>query len=282
MSIKQRTKIEETMKQLEEMWGHLDVLFDSLNESEGWNQKHGPDWIFADLPYHLAYLNRDFLGRPLEMGSEFPASEQELLSSVEELNAWNDRKLAQRPANQTVAESLQEMHASRDYLRDLTSKMTDEDLERPFWMSMFAGWTTAAVGLDFIRAHDWSEFIQLRGHMGRSGPVPSSAITQGSLNTILNFFPLFLNQEAAAGQEFTTVMAFTDPDVGAWTIRVVDGMVTVSQGKNADADLIITQSAKTFETTRQKMQSPADVIQSGQMQVSSFGKLAIFGHLFPV
>ena len=75
MPTKQRTQIEEMMKQIEETTGHLDLL-DSLNKSEG----------------------------------------------------WNDRKFAQRPANQTVAESLQKIHASRDYLVGLTSNMTDEFL----------------------------------------------------------------------------------------------------------------------------------------------------------
>jgi putative sterol carrier protein len=102
------------------------------------------------------------------------------------------------------------------------------------------------------------------------------------LNTLLNFFPLFLNQEAAVGQQLTTVMAFTDPGVGAWTIHVGDGMVTVSQGESADADLVITQSAATFEKSRQGMHDPVEAIQSGQVQVSDFDKLAIFGQLFPM
>ena len=280
--MKQKTEVEIIMTHLEEMWSHLDVLFDELNESDGWGQTHGSDWTFADLPYHLAYCNRDLVGRSIEMGSELPASEQELISSMEELGAWNDRKFAQRPANQTVAESLQEMHASRDYLRGLTSNMIDEDLKRPFWMSVFAGWTTALVGLDFIRAHDWSEFTQLRVHMGLTEPVPSPEVTHAFLNTIMNFFPAFVNQEAAVGQQFTTVMAFTDPGAGAWTIQVDDGKVTVSQGVNADTDLVITQSAETFEKTRQKMHDPTDAIQSSQMQVSDFNNLAIFGQLFPM
>ena len=42
---------------------------------------------------------------------------------------------------------------------------------------------------------------------------------------------IFLNKEAAADREFTTVMAFSDPGVGAWTIHVADGAASVSQGE---------------------------------------------------
>ena len=218
MSNKQRTQLETMMTQIEELWGHLDVLFDSLNQSEGWDQTHGSDWIFADLPYHLAYCNRDLVGRGLEMGPDLPAAEQELISSMEALGDWNDRKFAERPAGQTVEQSIEQMIASRDYLRRLATDMSDDDLERPFWMPVFAGWTTARVGLDFIRAHDCSEFIQLRAHMGLTEPMPSSEITHNFLNTILNYFPAFLNQEAAVGQQLTTVNGLYRP-----RRRAVDG-----------------------------------------------------------
>jgi hypothetical protein len=41
-------------------------------------------------------------------------------------------------------------------------------------------------------------------------------------------------------------MAFTDPVVGAWTIRVAEGNASVSAGEAAEADLVMAQSAETF------------------------------------
>jgi putative sterol carrier protein len=77
-------------------------------------------------------------------------------------------------------------------------------------------------------------------------------------------------------------MAFTDPGVGAWTVRVADGAATVSEGETTEADLVITQSTDSFEKTRQGIQDPAEAMQSGQVQVSDFDNLAIFGQLFPM
>jgi hypothetical protein len=76
----------------------LDVLFDDLTAAGGWSQKHGPDWTFADVPYPLAYCNQEILIRGLEAGPDLPAAEQELLASIPEMNAWNERMFAGRPA----------------------------------------------------------------------------------------------------------------------------------------------------------------------------------------
>lgn len=281
MSSKNRPQLDTLMGQIEEMWAHLATLFEDLNATNGWDQKHGPDWTFADVPYHLAYLNHDVVVRGLELGPDMPEAEQELLASPQEVNAWNDHRLAKRPADQTVAQTLVQWQASCEDIRRLASEMDDADLERPFWIPAFMGWVTARDGLALCYIHDWSHFTQLRIHMGWAEPRPSPAITRGYLGAMLNLLPMFLNREAAAGQQFTAVMAFTDPDVGAWTIRVADGAATVSEGEAAEADLVMTQSAETFEKSLCRMHNPAEAIQSGQIQVSNFESLAIFGQLFP-
>lgn len=282
MSIPKRTQLEALMGQIEEMWDHLNTLFERLNASNGWDQKHGPDWTFADVPYHLAYCHDDIVIRGLELGRNIPAAERELLATREALDAWNARKFAERPAGQTAAQSLAQLKASCEHLRRMTAAMTDADLERPFFMPIMLGWMTARDGLEFVRNHDWSEFTQLRLHMGLAEPIPSPAITRGYLGFILQLFPIMLNQEAAANRQFTTVLAFTEPDVGAWTIRVAGGVATLHEGAAANADLVITQSTETFEKTLRRMHNPAGAIQAGEIQVSNFDSLATFGQLFPM
>ena len=90
------------------------------------------------------------------------------------------------------------------------------------------------------------------------------------------------NKTAVGGQQFTAVLAFTDPGVGVWTIQVADGAATVSEGDAVNADLVITQSAEAFEKYIRRTQTPAQAIQSGEIQVSDFESLATFGQLFPV
>lgn len=282
MSTQKRAQLDALAGQIEEMWGHLDTLFEGLKAGNGWDRKHGPDWTLADVPYHLAYCNRDVVARGLKLGPDYPETEQELLASPDALNAWNARKFAERPAGQTAERSVAQWRESCEEVRRLTAGMKDADLAQPCWQPIFLGWGTARDLLAFCLNHDWSEFTQLRIHMGRAEPVPSPAITRGYLASILNYFPMFLNQEAAAGQEFTSVMAFTDPDVGAWTIRVADGAATLSEGEATNADLVMTQSAETFEKSFRRIHDPAEAIQSGAIQVSDFEALATFGQLFPM
>lgn len=282
MSTESRTQLDELMSHIEETWGNFNTLFDDLATKNGWGRKHGPDWTFADVPYHLAYCNQEILIRSLKAGPNLPEEEQELFASLDAINAWNARKFAERPAGQTAAQSVAQWRDTCEKIRRLTSEMTDADLDRPFWMLLFSGWSTARDGLEFTRAHDWSEFMQLRIHMGREEPVPSADITRAWLQRMLGGLPLFFNRDAAKDRDFTTVMAFTDPGVGAFTIRVANGAAAVNFEEASDADLVMTQSATTYLKTLTKMHDPGEAMQSGQIQVNNFESLATFGKLFPI
>jgi hypothetical protein len=263
------------------MWGHLYTLFEDLNDIDGWDQKHGPDWTFVDVPYHLAYFNCDLVARGMELGSGCAEEEHELLITPQNLSDWNVRKFAERPVYRTPQQSVSQWQISCEAIYRLVARMNDADLEqRPFWMPLLGGWVTTRRGLEFCRNHDWSVFTRLRIHMGRTEPVPSPAITHGYLETWMNVLPTILNHGVVDGQQFTTVMAFTDPYVGAWTIRVADGAATVSEGEVADADLVVTQSAVTFEKSICRMQNPIQAILSGEIHFSNFEGLVNFGKLF--
>jgi hypothetical protein len=272
------------MSQIEEMWGHQNTLFNIISDTESWNKKHGPDWTFADVPYHLEYYNRDLIARGLEYGPDYPEAERLAFPGIEELNAWNAQEFAQRPAGQTAQESVERLRACWDDIRALASGMSDADLERPFYVPFFNGtWLTARDAFGMCLGHEWSEFTQLRIHLGFSEPVPSPAITTQYLGMITGMtFPMALNKEAAADQQYTAVFAFTDPGVSPFTIRVADGAAAVAPGQAADADLVLTQSAETFEKTFRRMVSFPDAISSGAIQVSDMESLAAFGQLFPM
>lgn len=282
MSSNNRSQLDELMGQIQEMWGHLDTLFEELNATDGWDQKHGPDWAFSDVPYHLAYYNCDIVARGLRLGGDYPEEEQELLATPEALAAWNAREFAERPDNQSVSRTLSQWRASCEAIYCLTSGMNDADLERPFWLPILRGWATVRDGLEFCRNHDWSEFTQLRILMGLSDPMPNPAITSHYLGTMLGYLPMVLNQEVAADREFTAVFAFSDPDVDAYTVRVADGAASVTPEYAEEADLVMTQSSETWEKTFRRMQYPVEAIKSGALQVSDFNKLVDFGQLFPV
>jgi len=279
-----QTELDAMMTQIMEMWGHQDTLFQIIGETNQWDHKHGADWTFADLPYHLTYCNRDLVSRPMKFGRDFPHEERISFISPTDLNDWNALKFSERPPGQTMEESLAELHTSRDEIRDVVDGWTDADLERPLWMPFFGGnWVVARNGLFFTVAHDWSEFMQLRIHLDRSEPVPSPEITSIYLGGALGLiYPNNLDKEAAQNRVFTTLMSFTDPGVGDFIIEVRDGEVNISPGPAGDPDLVITQSAETFERTIRGIQPLPEAIQDGSLQVSNMESLATFGNLFPM
>ena len=136
----ERTKIDMLSAQLESIWADFDLLFAHL-DAAGWQQGHGPDWVFADVPYHLAYFDR-FMARYLEAGNDLPTDEQLQLDSISAMARWNGEQFALRPPGQSGPGAVADMHVARDRLRALIAGMTDDDLARPAWMSLtfFRGW----------------------------------------------------------------------------------------------------------------------------------------------
>jgi hypothetical protein len=251
-----KTTRDALLADLEDLWQKLDALIGSLKPGD-WSRRHGKDWTFADVPYHLSYFDRDIVANPIERGPNVPADEQRVLRSTRELDAWNARKFAERPVNQTPEQSVEQMHASHDAIRRIIGKISDADLSRPVFIHLpGCGWLTARFALEACRAHTWSHFLQLRLHMKRDRPVPSLSVTHGALAFYMGFFPMTLNRAQAAKTPFTLVMEFTGLGGGAWTVRVADGACTVREERAPQADLVMMQSPETFLKTLAEMHNP--------------------------
>ena len=279
--IQETSTLQTMLDHLEELWGCLDGLFAEL-EPRDWSRKHGPDWVLADLPYHLAYFDRDIIADPIEQGPNLPLEARLSLSSQVEINAWNAQKLAERPAGQTVEQSLDQMRASREVVRRVVARLNEADLQRPAWQPLLGlGWLTVQDALTVCRQHTWIHFIEARLHLERDRPRPSPATTHGAVGGYMQFFPLMLNHDLAGKIHFTAVMAFTEAGVGPWTISVADGACLVTEGQATRPDLVITQSPECYVKTNVGMLDPATAIQTGEIQVSNFESLETFGQLFP-
>lgn len=60
-----RTEIDGLMQQIETSWKYWDSLFTRLDKKK-WRNKHEKDWVFEDVPFHLAYCERDLVAYPIE------------------------------------------------------------------------------------------------------------------------------------------------------------------------------------------------------------------------
>jgi hypothetical protein len=287
-----RFRLDHHLERLETMWSRLDQLVDSLSP-EDWARPHGPDWVLADVPYHLSYFDRDIIAAPIRLGESLPAEAREAQRTLGDMNAWNARRFGERPAEQTVAQGIALMRASREEIRQAVAGLTDADLERKAWLSLVSarGWRSVDSILTFCLAHLWNEFMQLRIHAGRREPAPTPEATHTGLDLLIRLFQIFLKPETPPGARFTLLWSISGPGGGDWTMHLAAGATAVAEGAPSGgagaADLVIampneTAAAETFVKFFNGIVDPAAAIQSGAITVSSFEGLAAFGQLFPL
>ena len=273
--------VQSILGDLENLWQGIDQMLDALGPDD-WSTAHGPDWTFADVPYHLGYFDRELIARAIEQGPDLPAADQDLWGSFNDLNAWNEQMFAQRPAGQTPAESVGQMRAGRDDLRRVAGAMSDADLERPTWVRLFGGWLNAGMAMTACCAHTWNHHEELRMRLERSAPQPSAPATHRALSLYTTLIPyVSLDRDQAANQQFTSVMDFTGPGGGAWTVRVADGGCSCEEGRAADADVVMTQSPESFVKSMTGLHDPAAAMQSGEIAVEGMENMERYGALFP-
>ena len=267
------------LAEAESLWSCLDDLFDSLGPAE-WQRRLGPDWTYADLPYHLSYFDQEIVVSPIERGRDVPPDERRVMRTRVELDAWNARMFARRPAGETVEDSRARMRRSRDAVRRQLARVGDDDLDAPVFVSLIGcGWISTRMVLNALVAHTWSHLTEARLRLGRRGPVPIPAATHRTLGFFMEFMPRFANPHEIARGPFSAVMAFTGPGGGAWTIRFADGAATSAEGAAPDADLTMTQSAETFEKQHSNLANPMLLMLTGQIKVKGFRKMGRFGKL---
>ena len=265
----------------ENLWDCFDELIESLQSVGDWNQKHGADWVFADVPYHLMYTDRDLVAGPIERSEKVPAEEQRVQHTIRELNAWNAAKFTERPDGQTPQDSVNQWRAMRTQGRQALTGLSDDQLSSPVWFPLVGcGWVPAMVSAAFAVAHTWSEFTQLRYHMDQALPEPSPDAVHGAVSFLQGLMPAFLDAEQAKGLQFTAVMEYTGPAGGSWTFRVADGRCEATEGHAANADIVLSQSPVTFELIRQGKLDPASAMESGLLKVQRVENMPRFGALF--
>ncbi|HEX5690451.1 MAG TPA: DinB family protein [Roseiflexaceae bacterium] len=269
------------MDQLEEIWGHVDRVLDPLTPAD-WQRKHGKDWIFADLPYHLSYYDRETVADPIRIGSDLPIGEQKLMRTMGELDAWNARKFAERPAGQSVAASLAQMRASRDLVREAVANLSDADLERRAFIPLVGcGRVNVRLALQSCLVHTWAHFTEARLRLKLAAPVASPSIVHASLGFFLGLLPMMISRDKMPARPFTAVMSVGGPGGGDWSVYIANGACTVSEARDGAADIVMTyRDDETFLTTMRRMQNPMIAMLTGKIRVKGFRNMGTFGKLF--
>jgi hypothetical protein len=277
---------------LEELWSALDSLFEEMSPAD-WQRPHGPDWTFADLPYHLSYIDRLCVARPIELGEALPAVEQVKLRTLRELNAWNQGKFAARPEGQKVEISLEQMYESREYVRKVTAGLTDADLANTAWFPLLnmRGFRPAQVALAFCAGHTWQHMEEARVRHGHAGTLVGPELTHAMLNGTIPGIPLyliiptttlFLDAGRAKELDFSFALDITGPGGGLWDFRTSDIGWQVGEVTSADTDLVLSMALDTYIKMRHFITGMASLIESSDIKASDNRALAVYNQLFVV
>lgn len=281
MTTSTRPSLDALLTNLKDLWKALDELLDSI-QGKAWQTRHGKHWVYADVPYHLSYFDRDVVAIPLERGLNVPKSEQKPKKTDGDLNAWNEEKFRQRPTTQTVEQSLRDMRASREFICQVIARLNDADLTRPAYMSLpGGGWVSNQVLLDSCYMHTWAHFVELRARMKKATPVLSAEQTRRGIRMLAGFMPIFLDR--AAMQEvgnFTFVMNFTGAGGVPFTVNIKDGKPHLSERFDPQAELVMTMEPETIIKMRSGIIKAPLAMLTGKIKVKGMGKMATFGKLF--
>lgn len=270
--------VKELLAELEDIWSKFDQQYSPLSAAD-WNRKYGKDWVFADQPFHMGYID-GMVAENITKGRDLPPDKQVLVKNVTEMNEWNAAYFATRPAGQSGPQALEQWRKTRDLIRQVAAKMTEADLAKPVWFPLFMGWATAGDLLYFSLVHAVGEYVELMLRRGKSGPLPSAVATRLREGLMVNFMPVMIDREAAKDKDFKAVWTFKDSRA-SWTLHIKDGAATVQEGRAPQRDVEIKTDLVGFEKVTRKMGNPLMMMLTGQFRVSGMSKMGTFQKLMP-
>jgi putative sterol carrier protein len=260
-----------------------DALWTALNDflgnfaDEDWARKHGKQWTFADVPYHLAYFNR-LIADAIKRGAR--SSEEDAISTIDELNSWNNEQFSHRPKDYTHQQAIDEMHESQAYLRRAGRESSSDSA---VWLPVLhiRGWRTTRFALAYNYWHTWLHFTE--SHLRRYDTVPNigAPLMKRGLDFYMELTSKALNREAAAKERLTWALSLTGEGGGGWTFVIENGECHIVYGDSTRADVTMTTDIATFlKTSAFGIQNPFLPMLTGKTKVRGFGKARKLKKLF--
>ena len=277
-----RLQLDGYVAELEAVWLAFDELYGSL-APEGWARSYGKHWTFVDQPFHLAYFDRVIVAEPLEAGEDLPASERWTLRCMRDVDQWNAREFAKRPAGQTPERSVTELRQVHARIVAALGRFHDGDLDRARIFSHFfdLGFVPLREMIETAGLHNWGELSELKFRLGRAVPEPPPAVTHRSVGYYLLTMRALCRPERVR-RPFTVQFEFTGPGGGCWTMRVVDGACILAEEAAERPDLCFRMSADTFNLAMvRRSVNPAAAMLTGRVRVRGLAKMPTFLRLFP-
>ena len=266
-------QIKSSLMGLETIWSELDRFFSSFSDKD-WSRKHGKEWTFADMPYHLAYFNQ------IVVQGIRNHNGQQAKRTLQELNVWNDAQFANCFPAHTGANGLLHLHETQKALRD-TAAQNPPDTPVFLPLIIVGGWRTLAYALEYILNHTWLHFTEshLRFH-NRLPNLPPELVHQ-ILRFSMETAAGALTPDDLAGLTLKTTLRLAGDGGGVWTFSMRGGKCEVIPENVAQPDAVIATDIATYlKTSLCGMQNPFIALLTGKSRIIGLNKARQFQKIF--
>ncbi len=262
----------QTLADLETLWAALDSFYQTFTP-EDWARKHGKEWTFADMPYHLAYFNQTVID-----GIQNDQGQQAKLT-FDELDAWNDAHFAHRKASQSGANGLEYLRSTQAALKQAAASYA---LDTPVFLPLIivGGWRTLEFALEYLLNHTWLHFTESHLRLTQRLPELPASLVHCVLTFTMEAAAGALRPEDLSGVELVTTLRLTGEGGGAWTFTMHEGKCHVdTQATSTDAE-ITSDIATYLKTSVHQMQSPLLALLMGKTRIKGMSKAQQFQKIF--
>ncbi|MDZ4767330.1 MAG: SCP2 sterol-binding domain-containing protein [Chloroflexota bacterium] len=168
---------------LDATWDAANRFFARFADVE-WARSHGADWIFADVPYHMAIYNR-MIANMLLIGMDSDIEDSPSIINLEQLDAWNQAGLRAMRWSGGSADSLTTLRDSQDMLRAAIASLRElpRGLDAPVWLMTLRvrGWRTTRLALEYIQWHNWLHLAETGLRYDSKHPIIAPAALRRAL-----------------------------------------------------------------------------------------------------
>jgi len=264
----------QTLVDLETIWSVVDSFYQHFSPQD-WARKHGRDWTFADMPFHLAYFNQMVInGIRDDHGKKAPLT-------MQELNTWNNAHFTERPASQAGAKGLEYLHETQAALKQTAQYAPETPVFLP--LIIVGGWRTLAFALEYLLAHTWLHFTESHLRYMQSLPPLPADLVHRILNFNMEMARGTLRPEDLAGVDLVTTLRLTGPGGGSWTFVMQDGKCHFEAMTSERVDAEITTDIATYmKTSVHNMRSPIIALLMGKTRIKGVSKGQQFQKIFAV
>lgn len=199
------------MGDLEAVWTALNRFFEPFTDVE-WVRPHGADWMYADIPYHLAVYNR-MAANVILIGEEGDMDDSPSIISLAQLDRWNQASLRAMRMIGGTSDGLEKMRDSQAMLRAAVSSVDTLDL--PVWlMTLHArGWRTARLAVEYAQWHNWLHLAEAALRFHNRLPLLAPNALRRALDFDMHYLASMVTAERAR--------ALVGADPVMWSVEIV-------------------------------------------------------------